>query len=46
MDEIETSEEGNNFVSKPFRAGRKALSDVGATRTLSGLRFPAGKTCE
>jgi hypothetical protein len=32
-------------VSKPSRASRKALPDVGTARTLSGLRFPAGKIC-
>jgi hypothetical protein len=33
-------------VPKPSRASRKGLPDIGATRTLSGLRFPAGKKCE
>jgi hypothetical protein len=31
--------------SKPSRASRKALPDVGTARTLSGLRFPTGKIC-
>jgi hypothetical protein len=36
----------DSSVSKPSRASRKALPDVGATRTFSGLCFAAGKICE
>jgi hypothetical protein len=30
-------------VSKPSRVNREALPDLGATRTLSGLRLPSRK---
>jgi hypothetical protein len=32
--------------SKPFSVSRKALLDIGATRTLPGLRFPVNKIYE